>query len=151
MEKCVGTVLPHLRGKGGRIILKKLVPGGRKRSPRGVKFRPLGHPKTADFTRGPVLNPWFVGPEASRGVLGGRCGLSGKWLLFFFERAKKYFWIVQGPSWTILGPFPGPGEAPGGHFWRFCCCILGAVFYIIFVLCCVPCCVLCGVAKIESM
>ena len=70
MEKYVGTVLPHLRGKGVRMTLKKLVPGGRKRSPRGVKFRPPGGPKTADLTRGPVLNPWFV----ASGGLPGRLG-----------------------------------------------------------------------------
>ena len=59
MEKCVGTVLPHLRGKGLRMTFEKVIPGGRKRSPRGVKFRPPG-----------VLNPWFV----ASGGLPGRLG-----------------------------------------------------------------------------
>ena len=71
MEKCVGTVLPHLRGKGFRITLKNWFPGVETGASGDSNFDPRGGPKTADVTRGPVLNPWFVGS----GGLPGRLGL----------------------------------------------------------------------------
>ena len=42
MEKYVGTVLPHLRGKGVRMTLKKLVPGVEKGAPGESNFDPRG-------------------------------------------------------------------------------------------------------------
>ena len=68
-EMCRHSVAPLAWERGSHEI-EKLAPGGRKRSPRGVKFRPPGGPKTADLTRGPVLNPWFV----ASGGLPGRLG-----------------------------------------------------------------------------
>ena len=159
--------------KRGARGIEEVTPGGRKRRPRGVNFRPPGGPKwlSGGLWRPPGAS--WAGGEAQEGGLGGKGSL-----LFFLKRPKKFFLNFQGPSWGPLGGFwadfgsfppprGGPGEAPGGHFWRFCetcsprgekerkilifCCIFGAVFYAIFVLCCVPCCVLCGVAQIEKM
>ena len=77
--------------------------------------------------------PWrppgasWAGGEAQEGGLGGKGSL-----LFFLRRPKKFFFelpgSILGTSWRLLGRFwvlfppPGgwPGEAPGGHFWRFC-------------------------------
>ena len=42
IEKCVGTVLPHLRGKGARMRLKNSLPGIEKGAPGGSNFEPRG-------------------------------------------------------------------------------------------------------------
>ena len=42
MEKCVGTVLPHLRGKGVRMTLKNWFPGVEKGAPGESNFDPRG-------------------------------------------------------------------------------------------------------------
>ena len=64
--------MPHLRGKEVRMALKKWFPGGRKRSPRGVKFRPPGGPKTvvSGLWRPPGAS-WAAG-AAQEGVLSGK-------------------------------------------------------------------------------
>ena len=76
-EICRHSVAPLAWERGSHDI-KKLVPGGRKRSPRGVKFRPPGGPKTvvSGLWRPPGAS-WAAG-AAQEG------GLSGKWLLLFF-------------------------------------------------------------------
>ena len=101
-EMCRHSVAPLAWERGSHDI-KKLVPGGRKRSPRGVKFRPPGGPKTvvSGLWRPPRAS-WAAG-AAQEG------GLSGKWLLLFFERAKKVFLerpgSILGSSWRLLGRF----------------------------------------------
>ena len=70
-------------------------------------------------------------------------------------------------------PWGGPGEAPGGHFWRYFGVIFGSVlgdqaekvkmsifkkfnvildpFSILFIaLCCLPCCVAGGAAHMQN-
>ena len=70
-------------------------------------------------------------------------------------------------------PWGGPGEAPGGHFWRYFGAIFGSVlgdqaekvkliifrnfnvildpFSILFIaLCCLPCCVAGGAAHMQT-
>ena len=61
MEKCVGTVLPHLRGKGARLRLNNGLPGVEKGTPGGSNFG----------SRGSEMALWRA-LEASRGGLGGR-------------------------------------------------------------------------------
>ena len=41
-RKCVGTLLPHLRGKGVRMRLKNWLPGVEKGAPGGSNFEPRG-------------------------------------------------------------------------------------------------------------
>ena len=59
MEECVGTVLPHLRGKGVRMTLKNWLPGVEKGAPGGSNLDPRG-----------VRKPWFLGSGGLPGRLG---------------------------------------------------------------------------------
>ena len=107
--------------------MKKATPAGPKKEAPGVKFDP----------------PW--GPISRRGEsqtdllkrLGRQVGL------------RRAFWARKGQlencmegSWDRLGvllaplrpvsdrlspPWGGPGEAPGGHFWRYFGVIFGSV------------------------
>ena len=68
MEKCVGTVLPHSRGKGVRMTLKNWWGRGSRKEPPGSQISTPGGSEHRGF--------WAL--EASRGVLGGRCGSGGR-------------------------------------------------------------------------
>ena len=114
-----------------RRRLKKATPAGPKKEapgvkfdPPGVQFRVLGSPKRAS---GDLLKR-----------LGRQVGL------------RRAFWARKGQlencmegSWDRLGvllaplrpvsdrlspPWGGPGEAPGGHFWRYFGVIFGSIF-----------------------
>ena len=74
IEKCVGTVLPHLRGKGARMRLKNGLPGVEEGTPGGSNFDPR-----------PPGASWAAG-QAQEGALGGKGSL-----LFFLKRPKKVF------------------------------------------------------------
>ena len=126
-EICRHSVAPLAWERGSQEI-EEWTPGGQKRSPRGVKFRPPGGPKwlSGGLWRPPGAS-WAAG-QAQEGALGGKGSL-----LFFFETAKQLVLelpgSILGTSWRLLGrvwvlpppsPREGPGEAPGGHFWRFC-------------------------------
>ena len=114
-EMCRHSVAALAWERGSQEI-GKLAPGGRKRSPRGVKFRAPGGPKwlSGGLWRRPGAS-WAAG-EAQEGALSGKGSL-----LFFLKRPKKYFLerpgSILGSSWRLLGRFwslsPPPGGGPG--------------------------------------
>ena len=114
-EIIVGTVWPHLRAKVSRRRLKKATPAGPKKGGPGGQIRPPG---------GPISRP-RESQTTSWGVLGARSASGGR------SGREKVSWkivwrAVLASSWRLLGhfrvafpPLGGPGEAPGGHFWRY--------------------------------
>ena len=135
--------------------------GGQISPPPRVKFRSPGIPNG-------LLEPSW-GVVGARSASGGRSGWErGRW---------KVVWRALGTvlesSWRLSTPWGGPGEAPGGHFWRYFGVIFGSVlgdqaeevkliifqnfnvildpFSILFIaLCCLPCCVAGGTAHIQK-
>ena len=154
----------------------KSTPGGPKKEAPGVKFRsPEGQISPPGGSQ--------MGFRSPLGRLGRQVGLRRA----FWARKGQLENFMEG-SWDRLGvllaplrpvsdrlspPWGGPGEAPGGHFWRYFGVIFGSVlgdqaekvkliifknfnvildpFSILFIaLCCLPCCVAGGAAHMQK-
>ena len=156
-----------------RRRLKKATPAGPKKEAPGVKFDP---------PRGPISRPGesqtgFWRPPGARSASGGRSGREkGSWKIVW-RALGTVFGVLLAPlrpvSDRLSPPWGGPGEAPGGHFWRYFGVIFGSVlenqaekvkmiifknfnvildpFSILFIaLCCLPCCVAGGAAHMQK-
>ena len=102
-EICRHSVAPLAWERGSHDI-KKIGSRGSKKEPPGSQISTPGGSENRGF--------WAL--EASRGVLGGRCGSGGRSeremvALIFFERAKKVFLerpgSILGSSLRLLGRF----------------------------------------------
>ena len=174
-RKNVGTIC-YMRAKVRRRRLKKATPAGPKKEapgvkfdPPGVQFRVLGSPKRAS---GDLLGR--LGRQVGlRRALWARKGqlencMEGSW-----DRLGVLLAPLRPVSDRLSPPWGGPGEAPGGHFWRYFGVIFGSVlgdqaekvkmiifknfnvildpFSILFIaLCCLPCCVAGGAAHMQK-